>query len=289
MSTTKKPKKAAINKKKDSAARKVDAKAGIKAKNKKPIKGPNKKTVLAEASEHAKPKSKKSARKKAGYKNQKQKDDPILGLLEVDAIEDCIKGVEDYYKNVGSLGSQDELTIDEVLFALEFVASGFNMQLAAKAVRSKYDDERHTDDTEDDPQYYHKCTLTAKKYLAKYHVRNFIQEQINHRIERLQVTEDWIWKKYRGWANLDITNLIEIKTVNNRRIISLKKNIEDLPLEVRTSITSISVTTLGDIKVEFVNQKAALDQLCKLMNIGQDSLNLDTEVHLHFDSQDADA
>ena len=283
--------KPAIDKKKDTAARKLDTKAAKNKKEKKPNKGISKDSVMKEAAEHATPSAKKSARKVRGYKTTAQKKDPLLGLLEVDAIEDCIKGVEDYYRETNGMVTPDDMTIDETMFALEFIATNFNtQQAAANTRRARLGDDHESDKLENDPDFYHVCTTIGKRYLTKYRVREFIQQQINNRIERLQVTEDWVWSKYRNWARTDVTQLIEIKEQKGRQIITLKENINDLPLEIRTAITSVTVTTMGDIKVEFVNQKAALDQLCKLMNIGNDKVDLNTgEIHMHFDAQDGEA
>ena len=83
-------KKKAISPKKDRAARTVDRVAATRSGAKKPNKGPTKKTVLKEALEHStKSSTKKSRSKKRAHKTKAQRQDPLLGLLEVEAVEDC--------------------------------------------------------------------------------------------------------------------------------------------------------------------------------------------------------
>lgn len=292
--------KPAIDKKKDKAARKLDT---ASAKKRGAVKTDAASTtsptqVKREAAGHARPRSspRKKARKIPGYLTVKQREDKIAALLEVKAVEDCIKGVENYYKGCTLLDPLDDatnnMTIEEVMFGLEFIATNFNAQ---QAMSNCFKQNLSAEDAEllsvDSPQWYSKCTTAAKKNLGKYSVREFIQQQINQRVERLQVTSDWCWGKYKSWANLDITKVIQINThENGRQTLSFVKDLDQLPVEVRSAITSISITTMGDIKVEFVNQKAALDQLCKLMNIDHDDTELEQgNLILKFDVQDEDA
>lgn len=175
----------------------------------------------------------------------------------------------------------------QTLFALEYVANGFIGHLAASEVRKQYPKTKDIDDSKNKEAN----KKLANRYLKKELVKGIIDREVKCRLNRLGVTADWVWSRYMAWANLDISTILAIKQIETKgrikQIVVLKKNIKDLPIEVRTAITSISLTPSGDVKVEFVNQKAALDQLCKLMNIGNETLNVNTgQIELHFDKQD---
>ena len=62
-------------------------------------------------------------------------------------------------------------------------------------------------------------------------------------------------------------------------------------MHVRSAISSISVTMQGELKVEFINQKAALDSLVKMMGYLENKLNIESKqpIIMNFDSQDSEA
>ena len=103
--------------------------------------------------------------------------------------------------------------------------------------------------------------------------------------------------KYKTWATINVTDFLEVRYrelpggEKGRPYIHLKVELEDLPTEIKSAIKSVSVSAQGDLKVDFVDPKGALDSLAKLMGVHEDTLNIKTKgpLIMQFDAQDADA
>lgn len=135
----------------------------------------------------------------------------------------------------------------------------------------------------------------AHDFLSRERVQRYLTRELHSRRLRMGVTADWVCKKYLSWATLDITQFIEFDSGSSRRgsgaSVYLKKSINELPPLVRQSIKSLTVDDKGKVKVEFIDQKSALDSLAKMLGFSNDKLTIDSKVvtHLHFDEQDKEA
>lgn len=140
----------------------------------------------------------------------------------------------------------------------------------------------------------------AHTYLARERVQKYLARELHNRRLRLGVTADWICKKYLIWATLDITDFLDFipakegkgrGKVDRRASIYLKEDINKLPPLVRQAIKSITIDDKGKVKVEFIDQKSALDSLAKMLGYANDKITLDSKIpiHLHFDQQDQEA
>lgn len=263
-------------------------------RNKKPYNGPTKTTMLDEMADYAAPISNIEVDRftgRRGPRNTDNRDDfetdkELLEHLRVDAVEESIEKVRSYYENkpFNNCG----LSVREITFAMNFIAFGFD---SCSAMREILKDHPNYKDQVDDPQFPALCVRQARNCLEKFEVRKFIQQQINCNLEIAEVTANWVASKYKAWSMLDLSEVVELKEHRGRQIICLKKNLEDLPNEVRSAIRSISITNHGDVKIDLVDQSAALNQLSKMLGFANDKGDEkgETEIHLHFDSQDADA
>jgi hypothetical protein len=171
----------------------------------------------------------------------------------------------------------------EILFCEAYMANGFKGTEAILAI-----------DPEADKK---KLSARVKTLLGKERVQNYLSRQLHLKRLRLGISQDYIAKKYLCWANLDITDFLDFKpasgTGSRRRsaAVYLKEDINKLPPMVRQSIKSVTVDDKGKVKVEFIDQKSALDSLAKILGFGNDKIKVDNEghLHLHFDKQDEEA
>lgn len=172
---------------------------------------------------------------------------------------------------------------EQVLFALELMANGYDM---VKAIRTVFGTsvEKLSDAA---------CKRLGNKILSLKKVKIFVNEELNRRAEKLQTTADWCVMKYRDWANLDITDYIGVKTckVTSKQSIYLKQDLEKMPKVARSAIKKIKTDPQGGIIVEFVDQKAALDSLAKLQGFvdSKTVVEVKAPIIMKFDAQDADA
>lgn len=174
------------------------------------------------------------------------------------------------------------LSPEQVLFALEFINNGYK---AVTAIRDTFGKtaKKWTNA---------KCESVARRLLKLEKVRSFIDEQLRLRAEKLQVTADWVALKYKTWAELNITDYLEIVTgARGRQTIKLKCSVDKLPDHIKSGIKGVKMTAAGDLNVEFIDQKSALDSLCKVLGIGADKPtdNNSAPVVINIDSQDAEA
>lgn len=184
------------------------------------------------------------------------------------------------------------LTYLETLFATEFVYNGFKSLVAyRKAVSVQDEDGEVTTNMSNRTMSRH-----ARKLLNKPNVVAFINDQINARCERLEITKDWIARKYKYWSEIDVSKYIKIVKPKDKRqkpFIALKTDLNKMPAMMRSSIKSISMSNQGDIKVEFIDQKSALDSLCKLTGYMNEKLQISNEdnktIKIVIDQQDMEA
>ncbi len=200
-------------------------------------------------------------------------------------IESTEREIQEYYARYNEFEPTD-LSHVQTVFALEYIKNGFKI---AAAVRKAVGEDRLK-------RWTNRRTPTqvGTNWLIQKKVIDFIQDQLNARCERLQVTAEWIARKYKIWSEIDVTQFIELKeNAEGGHTLSLKQNLEDLPKSIRTSIKSVSVGVGGDVKVDFVDGKSALDSLSKLLGMFNDKLEIDTKenlkINLVFDKQDSDA
>lgn len=238
-----------------------------------------------------KPATKKSPPKKTSTKKPRKKvmkkantrtsSHRTQTILDAD-LETTVEEVEEYL-----LSCYDEEMDDfkdlplraEMEFCHAFMANGFK---GGPAYSTVYPDKAKAN-----------ASAQAQQFLSRPRVKCYLAKQLYAKRLRLGITSDWVCKKYLAWANLDITQFLDLKTKGRGIGVYLKKEINELPPLVRQSIKSISYEEKsGKIKVEFIDQKAALDSLVKLLGYTNDALiNIDTDnsVHLHFDAQDREA
>ena len=224
-------------------------------------------------------------KKKERKKRSPNKDDLQDLQNELDLVSE---GIDEYYTNYAPPDSTG-LSVMETMFCLEFIGNGFRKGLAYLHAVGQGEGETRK-------LAIGTASCSGDRLLKKPHIKNFIQDQLNARCERLQVTSDWVARKYKIWSEIDITQYIDIiqpKTRTGRARLVLKQSLEDLPLAVRSAIKSITMTTAGDLKVEFIDQKAALDSLTKVLGLSVDILEISGKkggpINLNFDAQDAEA
>ena len=201
-----------------------------------------------------------------------------------EAIREAEKEVEDFYRDLNE-NHPTELSLPQLKFAQEFLRNGYNK---TNAVRKAYDPEYVSGWSQQE------ATERGRNFLKHPKVRNYIQQELNNMSERHQVTFDWIAKKYKGWSEIDVAQYVRfVKPKKGRPYLTLKHDLEDLPKQVRNSIRSIGTTAAGDVKVEFIDQRASLDQLAKLLGFANEKLDLalgkGEPIKLVFDKQDEEA
>ena len=178
---------------------------------------------------------------------------------------------------------KDNLSPEQVIFCLEFIKNGYKGVPAIKETFGSLAEQWNDS----------KCNTLAMELLSMEKVKLFINEQLELRAEKLKTTSDWIAQKYRDWATLSVTDYVTIRysEKTGRPRIDLTTPLEELPETVRSAIKSIKVTAAGDLSVEFVDQKGALDALSKLMGYMTEKLDVQVKgnVTLNFDAQDATA
>ena len=199
-------------------------------------------------------------------------------------VKESEKEIEDYYRDLNE-EHPTELSLPQIKFVQEFLKNGYNKSDAA---RKAYDDEYTEGWTNAETE------ARGRNFLKHPKVRNYIQHELNNMSQRYQVTFDWIAKKYKAWSEIDVSQYVRfVKPKRGRPYLALKHDLEDLPKHVRNSIRSIGTTAAGDIKVEFIDQKASLDQLAKLLGFANEKLDLamgkGESIKLVFDKQDEEA
>lgn len=202
-------------------------------------------------------------------------------------LDQSVEEVEEYllerYQEEYAADFNNLPTPREILFCEAYMANTFNL---AKSCAELWPD--HSPRS---------ASTLGEKMLEKERVQNYLSRELHLKRLRLGVTQDYLTKKYLTWANLDITDFLEFvpakgKGTNRRAAaVYLKEDIANLPPMVRQCIKSVTVDDKGKVKVEFIDQKSALDSLAKLLGFGNDKLKIDTDgqIHVHFDGQDAGA
>lgn len=144
------------------------------------------------------------------------------------------------------------------------------------------------------------CTSRAQILLSRDRVQRYLSNELHSRRLKMGVTAAWICKKYLAWSTLDVTEFLDFTpnkmSKNGDRVVRkasvfLKGDIADLPRLVRQAIKSLTIDDKGKVKVEFIDQKSALDSLAKMLGYANDKLTMDAKlpIHLHFDQQDSEA
>ena len=180
------------------------------------------------------------------------------------------------------------LTPEQIIFCLEYVNCGY---ITSAAVRNTFGAEDWTDS---------KVFNVGKKLLKLQKIKDQIQSELDNRCEKLRVSADWAARKYKAWSEINVTDYIEVtylrqlgtgRNLKPRPQIKLKTKLEDMPKEIRGAIKKVSVSTQGDLNVEFIDQKGALDSLVKLLGFTENKLVLDNRapINIFFDDQDEEA
>ena len=180
------------------------------------------------------------------------------------------------------------LTPEQIIFCLEYVNCGY---ITSVAVRNTFGAEDWSDS---------KVLNVGKKLLKLQKIRDQVQHELDNRCEKLRVSADWAARKYKAWSQINVTDYIEVhyprqigagRNIKPRPQIRLKTKLEDMPKEIRGAIKKVSVGAQGDLNVEFIDQKAALDSLVKLLGFTENKLVLDNRVpiNIFFDDQDDEA
>lgn len=180
------------------------------------------------------------------------------------------------------------LTPEQIIFCLEYVNCGY---ITSVAVRNTFGAEDWSDS---------KVVNVGKKLLALHKIKSQVQHELENRCEKLRVSADWAARKYKVWSQINVTDYIEVtylrtpgagRNIKPRPQIRLKTKLEDMPAEIRGAIKKVTVSAQGDLNVEFIDQKAALDSLVKLLGFTENKLVLDSRipVNIFFDDQDDEA
>jgi superfamily II helicase len=179
-----------------------------------------------------------------------------------------------------------DLSAQQTVFALEYIKNGYKLAPAVRAAVGK----------EKAESWKNKRTATqiGHNWLKKEKVFKFIHDQLNARCKRLELSVDVIARQYYIWSQIDVTEFVELRrNETGKPIICLKCELEALPRSVRTSVRSLTTTAAGDVKIEFIDQKGALDSLTKLLGFNNEKLQIGTAdnstLKLIFDMQDKDA
>lgn len=175
-----------------------------------------------------------------------------------------------------------ELSPEQIIFALEFINNGYKAEPAVRETFGNLADKWSRS----------QCATVAKELLQMEKIQEFIREQLALRVEKLKTTSDWVAQRYRDWATINVADYIKVQyTDEGRPYITLSKDLDKLPDSVRSAIRCIKVNKEGSLEVTFVDQKAALDSLTKLLGFMNEKLdvNVKSNVSLSFDAQDAEA
>ena len=133
----------------------------------------------------------------------------------------------------------------------------------------------------------------ARGLLTRPRVLRAIAYNIRLRQARNEVTFDWVANKYRTWADMDMTQFFEVRRKDDGTMaITAKTDFEDMHPEVRKCIKSMKVDDKGSLEITFIDQKAALDSLVKLLGFEQAhkiDLKVKGGLSLKFDAQDEGA
>ena len=174
------------------------------------------------------------------------------------------------------------LSPEQVLFVLELLGNGYDISAAIESVYG----------TAVVGMTPAAIKSLGQKLMQLKKVRDFIEEQTQLRADKLQLTADWVAKKYKTWADIDVLDYISIEySSTGRSMIKLKAELEDLPKDVRGAIKKIKSDPGGGVVIEFIDQKQALDSLSKLLGLVENKLTVETKgpVILSFDQQDSEA
>lgn len=180
------------------------------------------------------------------------------------------------------------LTPEQIIFCLEYVNCGY---ITSLAVRNTFGAEDWTDA---------KVSSVGKKLLQLQKIKDQVQHELDNRCEKLRVSADWAARKYKAWSQINVTDYIEVRYIRQigtgrnlkpRPQILLKTKLEDMPPEIRGAIKKVTVSAQGDLNVEFIDQKGALDSLVKLLGFTETKLTIDSKVPMNFflDEQDEEA
>jgi hypothetical protein len=195
-------------------------------------------------------------------------------------IGDYAEGVRDLVGRIYKHPTR--LSAEQVIFCLELLNNGYQVPDAVRKTFGK----TVLDWTPS------RCAALGHTLLRLPKVREYLQEQIDNRINKLQITLDWVANKYKAWSEIDIARYISLEQDDRGKpYIKLKTDLHLLPINVRTAIKGISVTAKGDVKLEFIDQKSALDSLAKLMGFIDSKIQIESKapIILNFDKQDAGA
>lgn len=169
----------------------------------------------------------------------------------------------------------------EIEFCQEYISNGFIQWRAMLKAK---------------PHISHRrARLDAIHVLKKPEIREYIRNQLTARVTRLSLSKDQVAMKYWEWANVDITDLVEIKERKKSKKVYLdvvlKKDIKDLPPEFRSAIKSITTTRDGKLKVELIDKKQSLDSMCKMLGLTEEQkFGIEAQqIVLNFDAQDSEA
>lgn len=174
------------------------------------------------------------------------------------------------------------LSPEQVLFCLELIGNGYDMLNAVKTVYGSAVVELSDS----------KCVALGKKLLSLRKVRQYIEEQVQLRAEKLQTTADWVANQYKQWAQIDLTDYLKLEySEKGKAFVRLKCDIEEMPKVVRSAIKKIRVDQQGGLTIEFIDQKQALDSLSKMLGFIDNKVAVEVKapVVLNFDQQDEEA
>ena len=174
------------------------------------------------------------------------------------------------------------LSPEQVIFCQEFIKAAYKIAPAIKA----------TFGTQAEGWTDQDITKVGQRLLQLPKIRKYLQEEIENRVTKLKTTSDWVAQKYRDWSEIDVTDYIRVEyNKRGRPQIKLLYELDELPKQVRSAIKSVSVNSYGDLKIEFVDQKGALDQLAKLQGLIDTKMKVEVEqpILLSFDKEDEDA
>lgn len=223
---------------------------------------------------------KEARRRKYRKKNQKT----FKEILLTDQLWDTPEAND---RRLIMFGSEHptKLTPEQIIFCNNYIENNYSVVPTIRQTLGE-----HIIDWNDK-----KCRRLGNKLLEQPKIKNFITEELSFICEEHRISKYWVCAKYKAWSEIDITDYLtieypNIKNARTRPQIKLKAKLEEMPKCVRTAIKGISVTSAGDLKVEFIDQKGALDSLQKLLGMTEEKIKVSGQVNnLHFDKQDSEA